>query len=303
MNSGPEAEARLARGLELAHAHGINLVDTAEIYGGGRSEEMLGRCLRALGLRDHFVVATKVAGFRTTRDQVVKAARGSARRLGLKPDLLQLHWPPPLWARICDVLRGLEDAVDQGLASYIGVSNFPAGLLDRALGCLRRHELVSNQVQYSLAYRAPEARLKPLMESRGLTLIAWSPLAKGALAGLREPRTPAQRRDPVFRAAASDSELQAALEAVASRHGTSKAVVALAWLVSRGALPIPGFRDPGRVVEYARAAELELGPDELELLDRVSRKYVGRGDYDALAGLRLVPAWLQRLLLGAKGGI
>ena len=291
-----------ARIVEEAWSHGVNLLDTAEIYGGGASERLLGEALRRTGLRDEFVVATKVAGFRTTRYTIVRAAEGSARRLGTTIDLLQYHWPPPFHARLCTVIRGLEDAVDRGLAAAIGVSNFPRTLLEKALECARRHEIASNQVQYSLAYRVPENELKPFMEARGVALIAWSPLAKGALAGA-PPDGEARRRDPVYRRAIADRRLQEALERVASRHEVSRAVVALAWLIAKGAIPIPGLRRPERVAEYARALSLRLPEDDVRLLDQVSERYRGRGDYDSLQSLRLIPSPLQALAVKLVGGI
>ncbi len=288
--------------VRAAYEEGIRFFDTAEIYGGGRSEELLGRALRSLGIVDEVVVASKVAGFRTTRYAILKAARGIVSRLGRAPDLLQYHWPPPLHASICRVVRGLEDAVDKGLAHYIGVSNFPKRLLEKALECTRRHEIVSNQVQYSLAYRKPENELKPFMEKHGIALIAWSPLAKGALAGAKAS-TLAQKRDRVFAMAASDRELQKALEEIAKRYNTSKAVVALAWLVAKNAIPIPGTRKPERVREYAKALHIRLSSNDVNLLSKVSEKYRGKGDYDSLQTLRLIPSPLQALAIMLAGGI
>ena len=284
---------------------GINFFDTAEIYGWGRSEELLGRALRAVGAGDGVVVASKVGGFRVSRGLVLSAVEAINRRLGRTVDLIQLHWPPPAWIPLCRVVRALEEAVARGLAHYYGLSNFPAPLLEKALGCASRIEPVSNQVQYSLAYRSPENRLKPLMEERGLALIAWSPLAKGALAGARRPEAPAQRGDPVFRAAAGDAALQAALDRAAARLGATRAQVALAWLVRRGAVPIPGTRRPGRVREYAAAAALRLPGDVERELDGASRRYrVEWGEcYTALRFLRYTPCWLQYAIIRARGGI
>ncbi len=288
--------------VEKALALGINFFDTAEIYGMGRSEELLGEAIRSLNAVEEAVVATKVAGYRTTRDSIVRAAEASRRRLGFTPYLLQYHWPPPVYVPLCRVIRGLEDAVDRGYANAIGVSNFPAGLLARALECTRRHEIVSNQVQYSLAYRKPENGLKEFMEERGVRLVAWSPLAKGALAGAPAKVT-ARRSDPVYWRALRDERLQETLERIAGRHGVSKAVIALAWLVARNAIPIPGTTRPERVEEYAKAATMVLSESEVAELDSVSEKYRGRDDYDSLQTMRLIPAPLQALAIKLTGGI
>ena len=297
----PETLAEIRRGIELALQHGINFFDTAEIYGAGLSEKLLGEAIREH--RDEAIIATKVAGHRWTWWDIRRAAEASRRRLGTTPDLIQHHWPPPVYAPICRLARSLERLIDEGLTHHIGLSNYPAHLLEKILECMKRHEPVSNQVQYSLAYRAPENRLKPLMDSRGMTLIAWSPLAKGALAGLREPKTLAQRLDPVFREAATDEKLQETLAKIAERRGATKAEVALAWLIAKGAVPIPGFRRASRIPSIVRAAELNLSEAEVRELDEASKRYVTRWgrEYRSLQFYRYIPGPLQKLalLLGA----
>ncbi len=297
----PETLAEIKRGVELAIQHGINFFDTAEIYGAGLSERLLGEAIRPH--RGEAVIATKIAGHRWTWWDIRRAAEASRRRLGTTPDLVQHHWPPPVYAPLCRLARNLEKLIDAGLAHHIGLSNYPARLLEKILECMKRHEPVSNQVQYSLAYRSPENRLKPLMEEKGMTLIAWSPLAKGALAGLQHPKTLAQRLDPVFRAAARDKRLQETLARIAERRGATKAEVALAWLVAKGAVPIPGFRRASRIPSIARAAELSLTEDDIRELDEASAEYVTRWgrEYRSLQFYRYVPGLLQKLalLLGA----
>lgn len=286
--------------LEAAAEHGIQLVDTAEVYGLGESERVLGQALKKV--RGDFIVASKVAGYRWRREDVLKAAERSRTRIG-RLDLVQHHWPPPVYARVCSVVRGLEDAVQKGIAGMYGLSNYPARLLERVYECSRRVEPVSNQIQYSLAFRQPEALLIPFMARNNMTLIAWSPLAKGALAGVTRPRSRAQRMDPVFMRAARDSHLQQALASVAGKHGTSKAVVALAWIISKGGVPIPGARSGQRVREYVMALRLALDEEDMRILDDASARYVGRGDYKPLQKLRLLPGVLQDLFIRAFGGV
>lgn len=290
--------------VRAALEEGLNFFDTAEIYGWGRSEETLGRALKDAGAGDDVVVASKVAGFRVSQGLVLRGVEAINRRLGRTVDLIQLHWPPPAWIPLCRVVRALESAVGKGLAHYYGFSNFPAPLLEEALECTSRFEPVSNQVQYSLAYRVVENRLKGVMEGRGLTLIAWSPLARGALAGAAAPRDPAQR-DKVFMAAVADGELQGALSRAAERLGATRAQVALAWLVGRGAVPIPGTRRPERVREYARAADLALPDDVAGELDRASEKYktLWGTCYGAVSYMRYIPCSVQYLTIRLMGGI
>ncbi|MEB3787682.1 MAG: aldo/keto reductase [Desulfurococcales archaeon] len=286
--------------LEAAAEHGIQLVDTAEVYGLGESERILGEALKKV--RGDFIVASKVAGYRWRREDVLKAAERSRARIG-RLDLVQHHWPPPVYARICSVVRGLEDAVQKGIAGMYGLSNYPARLLERVYECSHRIEPVSNQIQYSLAFRQPEALLIPFMARNNMTLIAWSPLAKGALAGATRPRSRAQKMDPVFMRAARDSRLQQALARVAGRHGTSKAVVALAWIMAKGGVPIPGTRSGQRVREYAMALRLTLDEEDMRILDDASARYINQGDYRPLQKLRLLPGVLQDFFIRAFGGV
>ncbi len=291
--------------VSAALDEGIDFFDTAEIYGWGESERLLGAALRRHDSLHKAVVASKVAGFRASRHSVLKAARGIASRLGRPPDLLQHHWPPPLPATVCMAARALEEAVLRGLASEWGVSNYSGAELARAAECARRLEPVSDQVQYSLAYRVAERDVFPVASRLGAAVIAWSPLAKGALAGARRPSAGAQRSDPVFREAARDEALQAALDRAAERLGASRAQVALAWVIQKGAIPIPGTRRPERVREYAAAARLTLPQDVIDMLEDASRAYLERWgrSYRALHWLRLVPAPIQYIVIRASGGV
>ncbi|GBF09716.1 putative oxidoreductase, aldo/keto reductase family [Aeropyrum pernix] len=297
----------LARGLSIAVEEGINLLDTAEVYGMGSSERMLGEAIRRLNAREDFVIVSKVAGFRSTAGDIVRGVRGIAGRLGSAPDVILHHWPPPVYSRLCSVVRGLEQAVNEGLAGYYGFSNYGEDLLGDALSCTRRLEPVADQILYNLAYRTPEQRLIPLIRQHGMTPIAWSPLAKGALAGFRGEPTRAQASDPVFRTALEDTGLQEALESVARRLGASKASVALAWVAYKGAVPIVGWRRPERVREAASAARLKLGEEDVALLDEASKRYVTfwGSSYSppGLRRIRLIPGALQRLAIRLWGGI
>ncbi len=292
--------------LRVAWEAGVNLVDTAEVYGWGESERLLGEALRRLQIpRDEVVVASKVAGFRSTRWSILRAAEGVRRRLSTTPDIIQHHWPPPIHSRICTVARALEEAVNKGLAHEWALSNYNGRQLEEAINCSKKTEPVSIQVQYNLAYRSPENDVKPVAEKHGLAIIAWSPLAKGALAGATKPRTRAQRSDPVFKEASRDKELKEALEAIARKHGATRSQIALAWLIARGAIPIPGTRKPERAREYARAARIRLTREDIEALDHASRKYVTRwgGTYKALQWLRLIPSPLQYVVIRLGGGV
>jgi len=276
--------------------HGLILFDTAEIYGNGRSERLLGEALRRLGGLEEAVVVTKVAGFRVTWNGFRKAVEGSARRLGRRPDIVLYHWPPPWPFTACRIARLLEKLVEHGLTSHIGVSNFNTADLEEATHCTRRHEILIDQVHYSLAHRVPEKKLIPLAHRLGVRIMAWGPLAKGALAGKTKPNNAARLLDPVFLRAARDKRLQESLEAIARRHGVSKAIAALAWLIAKNAIPVVGARKRRHVEDAARAASLSLTEDEIRALDNASSRYLGGKDYDELRFNRAIPPPLQWLI-------
>lgn len=290
--------------VEEGIGKGINFLDTAEVYGWGRSEQALGEALRYLGIRDSVFVASKVGGFRTSVHSVLKGVEGINRRLGRSVDLIQAHWPPPAWVSVCKVVRALENAVASGLCHYYGLSNYPRKLLMEALEYVKRFEPISNQVHYNLAYRTPEIGLHPYMRKVGMALIAWSPLAKGALAGLKKAKDPAQKRDKVFRKAARDEDLQSVLSNIAGKHSATKAQIALSWLISKGAIPIPGTRKPARVKEYAKAADIVLTNNDLQMLENATNKYLkmwGK-EYREFHYLRYVPAFMQHVyIIFSKG--
>ncbi len=268
-----------------AFDNGINLIDTAEIYGWGRSEEIVGRAIK--GYSD-IVVATKIAGCFFHPIWIRRRVLGSLRRLGLKTiPLYQVHWPPSIYSNLCSGFRVLEDLVGEGLIGRIGVSNFDAELFRRASHCLEKERIVSDQVEYSLVQRAPEKKLLPVLEEYGARMIAWGPLAKGALAGKRRIDNVARLTDPRFHRARKDEELQEALRTVAEEQGVSTAAVAVSWIIHKGVIPIVGVRRRSHVDSLLQAAELSLEPGQIDLLDRASRKYLN-GDITRVT-LRLFP--------------
>ncbi len=294
----------IEKGLQIALEKKINLLDTAEIYGYGESEKLLGKALRSLG-RDNFFIATKIAGFRWRYPDIEKAVVNSKKRLGIDQiDLIQHHWPPPFYADLCKLAWSMEKLIDNGHVRYIGVSNYNTPLLSKIIECTKKHDIVSNQIQYSLAYRVAENKLIPFMKKQGITLIAWSPLAKGALAGLRKPVTMAQRMDSVFRRTTRDEKLQKTLNQLAEKYHATPAQISLAWLIEKNAVPIPGFKKSSRVETYAGAADINLETEDIKKLDMLTQKYVRHGkDYSSLSFNRLLPGFLMNLFLRIIGGV
>ncbi len=262
--------------FEKALELGVNLFDTAEIYGGGRSEGLLGEALK--GRRDEVFIATKVLPWKATKRGVERAADASLRRLGTDViDLYQLHFPSPMLP-IGRNLRAMERLVRKGKVRYLGVSNVGARGLSRAREALRSEEIVSDQVQYSLLRRKPERNLLPYAQKEGITLIAYSPLAQGLLTGKYTsgpiPKDLVRSANFLFAPgnlwrARPAVEL---LQRIALKRGTTPAQAALNWLLGPASVvPIPGAKRAYHVEEAAAAATWRLSKAEWKELDEAFR--------------------------------
>ena len=263
---------------------GINFFDTAEVYGKGRSEELLGACLKEAGqspLRSPLVVATKFMPYpwRLRKGALLPKLRASLARLQLeRVDLYQIHWPfrpVPIetWA------NALAEAVEAGLTRAVGVSNYDSAEMLRAHSALAKRgvALASNQIEYHLLNRRVERKgLLNLCCELGVTLIAYSPLAKGLLTGKYSPQArPPGLRGYLFRRArlAKIQPLIQLLRAIGDAHGgKSPAQVALNWLICKGAVPIPGAKNARQAQENAGALGWRLSEAEIAALDEESQK-------------------------------
>ena len=280
------ADLDCQRAMERAVELGINLVDTAEAYGDGHSEEVVGRAVRAVG-RDRVFLATKVAGEHLRPRDLERACRGSIKRLGVREiDLYQVHWPNP-WSLspLPETMKTLERLQRLGRIRHIGVSNFAVRDIEEARSALSRTDLVSDQVQYSLLHREPEAGLTSYARREGVGLLAWSPIAKGVLAGAyradRRPDDPIRSESTLFRPQnlKAAGPLVARLERIAAARGKTAAQVALRWLADhRGVVPIPGVKRPAQAEANAGAAGWSLRRAERAALERASAAAIGRLD-------------------------
>jgi aryl-alcohol dehydrogenase-like predicted oxidoreductase len=279
-----------------ARALGITLIDTAELYGGGESERLLGRALADPAARQSVVLASKVTPTWPTRERVAAAARGSLARLGTDQlDLYQVHWPNPLVPQR-STMAGMRTLQAGGLVGQVGVSNYGARRW-RAAEAALGGPIVSNQVRYSLLTRRPERELLPHAAAAGRLIVAYSPLAQGVLAAKYTADTApggARSRNLLFSAEnlRRAEPVLAALRELARAHQATPAQVALAWVIAHpGVVAIPGAKSVAQVEANAAAADLRLAPDELAHLtaaaDRFSRELVVSAG--ALAGRRLRP--------------
>jgi len=280
-----EADAIVRRALEL----GVTLFDTAEIYGFGRSERILGRALGES--RESVFLATKILPIAPIPPVVEQRALASADRLGVgRLDLYQVHQPNPLF-RDRTIMRGMRALQRVGLVGEVGVSNYS---LDRwraaetALGS----RVLSNQVRYSLIARSPERDLIPFAESDGHIVIAYSPLAQGLLSGKyhrdSRPSNRVRAVSPLFLPESLERAegLIAALRAVADAHAASPAQIALAWAIHRPAVvAIPGASSVEQLESNVAAAEIELTDDEYQALLAASDRFRPVTGLAALPGL------------------
>ncbi|HLY38209.1 MAG TPA: aldo/keto reductase [Candidatus Binatia bacterium] len=264
-------------------AAGLDLFDTAEAYGWGKSEQLLGALVRRSARP--LVVATKYAPLagRGGAGAIPKAIAGSLRRLGLpRIDLYQLHWADRDEAPIPAVMRAFADAVEAGQVRAIGVSNFSPAEMRAAHAMLARRgvPLASNQVRYSLLHRVPEDDgVLDACRELGVTLLAYSPLEQGLLTGKYAPGTlPAGPRAEThaFSSAnvAAAQPVVAALRAIASARAVTPATVALAWLLAKpGVVPLAGAKSGEQAAENARALDVTLDAAEIAELDAVSESW------------------------------
>jgi len=286
---GPMDFERAKAIVAKAHELGINFFDTAAVYGRGRSEEFLGRAVRELGLRGHVFIATKIPGDWHRRADVFKSVENQRRRLGVDAiDLIQLHWPS-CWHNvpICETMKALEDLVERGLVRHIGVSNYPPQLLDAARRCLSKVDVATSQNRYNLLEREADKELLPYLRGAGISLIAWSPLAKGAVTGKYTaenlpPFNDVRRNDPLFQPhnLREAEPLIAEVRRLAGKYGRTPAQIALNWMIRDPAIyPIPGAKTPEQVAENAGAVGWSLSEEDWQRLDRISREVAERISY------------------------
>jgi aryl-alcohol dehydrogenase-like predicted oxidoreductase len=273
---GEYGQSDVEEAYRVSREAGIDFFDTAEIYGRGKSERILGTLVG----RDQgpVVVATKFAPLPTrwTARHVTRALDASLKRLGMpRVDLYQIHWPYS-FMRIDMLMNALADQAEAGKVRAVGVSNYSARQMRQAHAVLARRgiPLASNQVHYSLLHRAPE-RNGVLMACRELDvrLIAYSPLEQGILTGKYHHGTPPPGGFREVVGAYRPSALRASLpliqslEQIGAAHGgKTPSQVALNWLMRRGALPIPGAKTAAQAAANAGALGWDLGDEELAQL-------------------------------------
>jgi aryl-alcohol dehydrogenase-like predicted oxidoreductase len=287
-----ESAATVARALDL----GVTFIDTANIYGSGHSEEVVGRAIA--GRRAEVVLATKFGGGGGTglgsRDKVRPALEESLARLGTDyVDLYYLHRVDPT-TPIEDTVGAMAELVSAGLVRYLGLSEAAPDTIRRAHAT---HPITALQTEYSMFSREPEEAIIPTTRELGIGFVAYSPLGRGLLTGRfrRLEDIPAddwRRSVPRWQEENFDHNVRLVgrLEEFARGHDISTAQLALAWVLHQGddIVPIPGTRKRENLEANAAAAEVILSTDDLREIDEVASP-------DRVAGARGADAYMARV--------
>lgn len=282
-----DADQLVGRALDA----GINFIDTADVYSQGASEIITGQALKNLNVpREDVVVATKVSGATGTeginsrgnsRHHIMDGVKASLRRLQLDYiDLYQIHGFDPA-TPIEETVRALDTLVQHGHVRYVGVSNWAAWQIMKALGIAERQGLArfeSLQAYYSVAGRDLERELVPMLESENLGLMVWSPLAGGLLSGKfgRDSEGSKDSRRAIFDFPPVDRDRAwdcvDAMRVMADQRGVSVAQIALAWLLHQKAVTsvLVGAKRLDQLDDNIAATDVELSEDELAKLADVS---------------------------------
>jgi aryl-alcohol dehydrogenase-like predicted oxidoreductase len=293
-----EAMATIHRAVEL----GVTLLDTADMYGVGRNEELVGRATR--DRRERVVLATKFGNVRAADgtplgingrpDYVRSACEASLRRLGVEMiDLYYQHRVDPE-TPIEDTVGAMAELVREGKVRHLGLSEAAPATIRRAHAV---HPIAALQTEYSLWSREPEAEILPTVRELGIGFVAYSPLGRGFLTGqIRSPDDLEEgdwrRQSPRFQGAnfQRNLDLVAGIQAIAARKGCRPSQLALAWVLARGddIVPIPGTKRRAYLKENAKALEITLTTADLAEIDEVVPPGVAAGERYAEVGMRSV---------------
>lgn len=286
-------DAESTRAIRAAFEAGVKTFDTAEEYGGGHSERILGGALAHV--REEVVYATKVFSSHLRYDQVIEACHRSLKNLQTDHiDLYQIHWPAGSWGTkavpIEETMSAMTDLKRQGKIRAIGVSNFSRPQLVEAV---RYGPIDSLQPPYSLFWRQVETDVLPYCRENGITILAYSPMAQGLLTGKfgpghKFPKGDHRRENKLFKPenAGRVHHALGELRPIAQRLRVTLGQLALAWVIAQpGTCAVAGARNAGQALENAEAVAVRLSPADLEELERISQRVTGSlGDDPVLWG-------------------
>jgi aryl-alcohol dehydrogenase-like predicted oxidoreductase len=283
------------RALEL----GINFLDTADMYGVGRNEELIAKAIK--GQREKFVIATKFGNMRGPNGEflgvngkpeyVRKACEASLRRLGIDHiDLYYQHRVDPN-VPIEETVGAMAELAKAGKVKHLGLSEASAKTIRKAA---KVHKIAALQTEYSLWSRDVEAEILPTVKELGIGFVAYSPLGRGFLSGQYKkpediPEGDWRRNNPRFQGEnfTKNLALVARVEELAREKKVTASQLALAWVLSRGVVPIPGTKRRKYVEENAAAADLRLSASDLQRLESVGVAAGGRYPEQGMKGVNL----------------
>ena len=226
--------------IRMAIELGLTHLDTAEYYGAGHAEELIGEAIEGMDRKTLFITS-KVWHNHLRRNDLLNSMRASLKRLGVdQVDLYLVHWPNPD-VPLKETMGAMEECIREGFTRFIGVSNFSTQLMQEAQSYLEGTRLIANQVQYSLLDQKPRMELLPACRKMGVSLVAYRPLERGAL--LETPNS--------------------VMDEIAEAHGKTRVQVAINWLISQeGVFTIPKSTNPVHLMEFLGALGWRLTPDE-----------------------------------------
>jgi diketogulonate reductase-like aldo/keto reductase len=231
------------KAIKYAIKQGMNVIDTAEMYGAGHAEELVAQAIKGEDRNDLFIIS-KVAPTHLKRDKLIAAAKASLKRLDTKYiDLYLIHWPNPL-VDIKESIGAMEELVHRGLIKSIGVSNFSVEDMKRAIAATKKYSIAANEIHYSLMKRNPEDYLIPYCTRNKVKIISYTPLEKGRVTKMHE------------------------VVEMAERYGKKPSQIALNYLMKKS-LPIPKASNTTHIKELIGAAGWTLNENDYRKLSEI----------------------------------
>ncbi|MDT7891971.1 MAG: aldo/keto reductase [Thermoproteota archaeon] len=236
-------KAKKIEAIKTGLIGGMNLIDTAEIYG---SEPLVAEAIKEFN-REEIFISTKVWPSHLSRDKFFKSLEGSLRRLNTKyVDLYLIHFPNKR-VPISETMKAMEEAIEQGKILFVGVSNFNLKQIEEARNALSKHDITAVQLEYSLIKRDVERDILPYCQREGIAFMAYYPLGHGRLAKEKEK-----------------------LEEISMKYGKTPSQIALRWLADKPyVFPIPRASNPIHVQENLEASGWKLSDEDIKLLDKL----------------------------------